>query len=218
MGAEVFAGGVGGTVVHFTGSAWETLANPLTDPVASIWGSALDDLYFGGDLGTLVHWNGTALTQVTTGATGRIKRIWGSSSNDVYILSALEVIHYDGANWTPLPRPSQQPTGPFLDLHGVDANTVFLAVGENWGTLGPGVYQWNNPGWTERATFTPGTSLTGIWAAGVDEIYVGTFANLYLVDALGPMFLDSPSVGNVTAVAGAGAALYFVGTGIAVRR
>jgi len=218
MGTQVFAAGRNGTVVRYDGNAWEALTSPLAETLSTAWGSDVEDVYIGGALGKLLHWNGSDLSEVATGATAQIERVWGTSASDVYIQTRAEIMHFDGASWTMLPRPTQQPTGPFLDLHGLDASTVFVAVGESFGTLGPGVYEWNNTGWTERATFVPGTTLSGLWAAGVDEIYVGTFANLYQVDAVGATFVESPTVGNVTAVAGSGSTLFFVGTGIAVRR
>ncbi|WP_146645043.1 hypothetical protein [Labilithrix luteola] len=77
------------------------------DVLASVWGSAPNDVWAVGSGGTILHWDGTTWTRTPSGVKNTFFRVWGSGPNDVWAVSSTDVIlHGTGfqngtASWKP---------------------------------------------------------------------------------------------------------------------
>lgn len=123
---DVYAGGAGGVVLHFDGSAWSQLGQPLHDvwgqlELHALWGSSPDDLYAAAietirslgqgedDWGStitvsrLFHYDGKAWNSHGRGNETLLpfKPVWIKSPTDVYAVAGnATLVHFDGTEWS----------------------------------------------------------------------------------------------------------------------
>lgn len=104
------------TLLHFDGSAWETVTAPTLTPsnvhaFFKVWGSGAADVYVVGDVGVVVHWDGSVWEELLVGAEDDLVAVWGTGPNDVTAVGGRSngvVAHWNGTEWrssflTPLP-------------------------------------------------------------------------------------------------------------------
>ncbi|CAN5693090.1 hypothetical protein BH11MYX1_BH11MYX1_15380 [soil metagenome] len=94
--SDLFAVG-NGSIVHFDGASWTTMASGANVPLSDVWGSGPGDVWAVGYDGTILHYDGNAwnAAQVTTSAF--LRGVWGSGPHDVWAVGDGGVIvHFDG--------------------------------------------------------------------------------------------------------------------------
>lgn len=158
---NVFAVGYNGAAIRFTGGAsWSTLNSRTTQHLAAIWGTAANDIWAVGDAGTIDHWTGTQWSETTVG-TESLLAVSGSGPNDVYAVGANgTILRYRNNAWTP------QPSFTAATLEAVWS----LGTGD-FITTGLGeIYRFNNG--TIDTIIPSAGSLVGMWASGLDNIYL----------------------------------------------
>ena len=66
---DIFAVGVSGTIRHYNGTAWASMASGTSQYLAGVWGSAANNVFAVGDGGTILKYNGTAWGAQNSGVT-----------------------------------------------------------------------------------------------------------------------------------------------------
>jgi len=104
---DVFAGGWGGTIIHYDGARWSEMDNEIVDgtTVNSIWGTSGNNVFAvaQGSAGPLIlHYDGHDWSTIfeIDGGHG-FNDIWGSSESDIYAArSTGSIYHYNGGTWS----------------------------------------------------------------------------------------------------------------------
>jgi hypothetical protein len=161
-GSDIFAVGTNGTILHYDGTSWSSMASPTTYRLSGVWGSSGSDVFASGSYGIIIHYNGTSWSSMASPTSLFLFDIWGSSGSDVFAVGEQGIIfHYNGANWSPMDSPTIQ---WLARLWGSSGSDVF-AVGRE-GTI----IHYNGSDWIPM---TSGTSkfLTGIWDNSGSDIF-----------------------------------------------
>jgi hypothetical protein len=78
-GSDVFAVGGGGTILHYNGFIWSSMASGTTNGLRDVWGSSESDVFAVGEGGTILHYGGEGCP---------VKTVLGKSNPDLYKLRA----------------------------------------------------------------------------------------------------------------------------------
>ncbi len=82
--SDVWAVGIGGTILRWNGSAWAGVSSGTTQDLYGVWGSGPSDVWAVGWDSTIVRWNGRAWAGVSSGTTEYLLGVWGSGPSDVW--------------------------------------------------------------------------------------------------------------------------------------
>jgi hypothetical protein len=164
-GTDVFAVGLGGTILHYGGSAWSAMSSGTTNPLYGVWGVSGTDVFAVGATGTILHYDGSAWSAMTNGTTESLYGVWGVSGTDVFAVGWDGTIqHYDGSAWSAM---SSGTSGDLSSVWGTSGTDVF-AVGSSGAIL-----HYDGSAWS---TMSSGTSedLSSVWGtSGTDVFAVG---------------------------------------------
>ncbi len=118
-------------VLHWNGTAWDTLHNPYVDNWRDVWGDGTN-VWAVGPQGVLARWNGSDFEQIPTNLVypegAELSGVWGRTPNDVWFVGgAGAILHWDGRK---LGRESVALVDPRLFFFGVwGAGNVLWVVG-----------------------------------------------------------------------------------------
>lgn len=171
-GADIFAVGFGGTVLHYDGGTWNSMANP-GGQYQAVWGTSSDDIFAVGDGGVIAHYDGASWSSMTSPVTDALLSVWGAAPNDVFATGENGVIlHDDGTGWFAMTSPT---TNALTGVWGTSGSDVF-AVGDA-GT----VVHYDGTSWTDTTVTTQ--LLQGVWGTAPNDVFVVDFAhNAYRYD------------------------------------
>ncbi len=165
--SDVWAGGDSGTLLHWNGSAWSSVTNPLsgmTRALRGIWASGGSDVWAVGDLGNTLHWNGSAWSSVTNPLSGatNLRSAWGSGASDVWATGASgAILRWNGSAWSSV---ASGTTSHLMGVWGSGGSDVW-AVGYS-GTI----LHWNGSAWSSVASGTPHV-LFGVWGRAASDVW-----------------------------------------------
>jgi hypothetical protein len=173
---DVWAVGDAGTIVHFDGHAWRSVASGVTEDLTSVYGTGIDDVWVSGDAGSVLHWDGTAWKVASNSPDTIFLGVWASAANDVWAvgvdLAALPALggsalvhHWNGTVWADSDVPGSD---TLWKVWGSGPNDVWLV-----GTSDKGVgliYRGDGTNF-DPLVFT-GASVHGIWGSGPDDVWV----------------------------------------------
>lgn len=155
---DAWAVGAGGTVVHYDGNAWTTVATGDTATLYGVWASGPKDVWAVGAGGRILHYDGTTWAQVPSGVTADLNAIAGRAGDIWAVGDAPDsggpgiVLRYDGNKWSQVSIPV---------AYGGSLFAVWLPAGS------PNVYLSGEAGLLLR--------FTTAWA----RVLTGTTRNLY---------------------------------------
>jgi hypothetical protein len=155
---DVFMVGANGTVLHFDGTATETISSPTTVTLRAVWGSGSDDVYVAGDGGALLHYNGQDLADAGAEQTLALNALYGASSSEIYAAGGSGLLlRFDGSHWNKIETSTPQN----LYAAWLDANTHEVWITGGGGTV---LRLEGNTVYPE----IPGTdaALVGLWGTG----------------------------------------------------
>ena len=101
--SDGYAVGIGGSIAHYDGSAWNTMNSPTGESLDDVWGFSADDVYAVANDGSVLHYSGSAWSVVSKPAVW-LSAIWGTSSTDLYA-GGEGIFHYDGSTWSNMGAP-----------------------------------------------------------------------------------------------------------------
>lgn len=171
--SEVFAAGLFGTVMRYTGGAWVADESPTEEMLWDVWGSSATDVFAVGDAGTVVHWDGTAWSAMVSGLETEegecgcgpptIWGVWGSGPSNVYAVADSVILHYDGVAWT---AQDTLPV-PLYGVWGTSATDVF-AVGDDGG-----IFHYDGTSWSAMESGLEGSGeyLNTVWGLSPTDVY-----------------------------------------------
>jgi hypothetical protein len=199
---NVWLVGALGTVLHWNGTALESVSSGTKDYFNGVWGSSATDVWAVAYSGTVLHGDGTvggwtdrspkngALPAVTSHLYG----VWGNGPNDVWAVGASgTVVHWNGtaAAWEDR---SPKNDARFTDVYGSLTALLFGVWGSGpdvW-VVGDGgtVLRWDGDRWESLGKTGGLTNVTatlrGVCASGPDDVW-----------AVGYGFTASGAVGYV---------------------
>lgn len=93
--SNVYAVGSGGTLLHFDGSTWQSIATDTRQSLLDIWGSGPQDIYVVGSGGLVLHFDGKTWARVETGTRANLYGVHGRGPGDVFAVGEGGVVlHY----------------------------------------------------------------------------------------------------------------------------
>jgi hypothetical protein len=187
--SNVWSVGNGGTIVHYDGQQWSTVASGTTEDLTSVWGTSSSDVWAAG-YSTILHYAGSSWSVSYTPTpvdNALILAGWSSSPTDAWAMGSAGIpgkaFHYNGSAWAPAATPTVGTsavwgTGPTnVWAVGVPAccvNCVVVTPCSANGTvqdLDSGVRHWDGSAWT---SVDVGSSKYryGIWASSASDIWI----------------------------------------------
>lgn len=168
---DVYAVGLGGTVLHYDGSSWTALDSGIDVQLWGVWGSSSTDLWIvGGDIDqgepVILRYDGSAFTpyaldpvQNSRGAHSLFK-VWGIGGKTFAVGQDGLMIEFDGSQWV------EAGAGPeadrdFVSLWGTSADRM-VAVG---GRANARIATYDGSAWS---TFAP-SGVGGLNAVFMDD-------------------------------------------------
>jgi len=159
---DIFVVGDSGTILHYDGTDWSSMASGTTADLKDIWGSASDDVFAVGAAGTILHYDGSGWSAMASSVSVQLNAVWGASGSDVFAGGADNtMLHYDGSQWAPMSF-----TG-----------SIYTRVDDIWGTDGSNVYVAGSLSYKERLRHYNGSSWSPISSPGT----IPTNSNLYCI-------------------------------------
>jgi hypothetical protein len=166
-GTEAWALG-GGGFLHFDGKAW-SMAQPLTQPLNAISGSAPDHVWAVGETGSIVRFNGR-FEERRAGSVADLNGIFGFSESEVWAVgNSGTVLHRRPTGWERIQLPTQR---NLLAIGGTSANDLWV-VGEAGSSL-----HFDGKSWSNVQTGTM-DDMVSVWASGPSDVWAGTPLRTY---------------------------------------
>lgn len=160
---NVWAVGVGGTILNWNGKAWRPSPDSGTQKTLySVWGSDVNKVWAVGAGGIILNWDGRSTwTPQDSGTTQNLRGIWGRDAKNVWVAGlGGTILKWDGSTWT------TQDSGTMGNLYAVwgsDENNVW-AVGVSGASC-----KWDRNTWTQQKTTS--AALRAVWGTDVDNLW-----------------------------------------------
>ena len=192
-GADVFAVGNSGTILHYDGSTWNSMSGGTTNDLHSVWGAKGTDIFAAGNSGTIMRYNGSTWSLVTSGTTSDLYGIWGTSGKDVFAVgNAGTIVHYDGTVW------ASKTSGTNNNLHAVWGNGTDVFAAGNSGTI----LHYDGSIWSSMSSGTT-NDLHAVWGAtGADLFAAGNSGTILRYNGSTWRSLRSGSTGDLYGIWG----------------
>lgn len=161
-GKDVWAIGSGGTILRWTGNAWNPVTSGTTSDLRGIWGSAPDSIWVVGGNGTILYWNGTIWTKRRSPTTSTIADVWGGAANDVWAIAngdaglILRKIDSNGPEWLIVNSFENFNTS----ISGSSPNDIWV--------VGPSASHWDGKQWTSLGV---GFFANSVQSASLNNAY-----------------------------------------------
>jgi hypothetical protein len=174
---DVWAVGPNGTILHWNGTGWESVTNPLdglTNGPYALWGTGPRNVFAVGNIGgnattgSVLWWNGT--WSRVAGAYPTLGDVWGSAdAADVWAVGTADaagtagtIVHRNAsAAWSSV-------TIGTARLYGVWGS----AASDVWATGASGtILHWDGDAWSPVASGATGT-LLGVWGSSASDVWV----------------------------------------------
>lgn len=161
---DVYAAGQG-VIIHYDGTAWSTLAYPMTGfAINAIWASTGGEVVAVDQDGAVFRRTGDSWLTITPSPQVPLRGIWGAGTTELFVVGVTgAILRYDGTTWMPM---TSNTTSTLSAIWGSSA-TNLVAAG-NAGTI----QRYNGSNWQAA----PGTPITGVTFRGVWTISSQIFA------------------------------------------
>lgn len=171
--ADIWAVGVGGTIMHFDGHSWSTSLGTASRRWRAVWGAGPTDVWIAGEGGALAHFDGTTWRDAASPTTKNLLGLAGSAANDVYAVGAEGIYHFDGRSWA----------HPVASQFGFVAAQC-LGARDCWAVGNSTAEHWDGTKWTAVGIDDPGVipTVTGIFGVAADDWWATSsdnFGTLY---------------------------------------
>lgn len=164
---DVWATGLGGTLLRFNGTAWRAVNAGTDSDLSTVWGTAANNVYIGGDDGYLRRWNGALLARpLGAPSTLDILDIHGSGPQNVWIAGQwgdFDYYRFDGLTFRGFDDPNFFSPETVLAL---SATQVYSFGFSDTRAM------WNGSQWSSL-TSGPETSYDS-WASGPSDLWVAS--------------------------------------------
>ena len=161
----------GGTIIHYDGNTWNSIAAGPARYLSGVWGSSSSDIFVVGNGGTVLHYDGSLWT-CNPGYRGSFTAIWGANASQVWAFDFYGyVLHYNGASWPT--TVSQTGVLALYDAWGNTSNDIFAVGGYDVGI----VHHFNGYTWSamDISMASPFVQFYAVWGrSGSDVFAVGS--------------------------------------------
>ena len=191
---DVFAVGGNGLIRHYDGSAWSTMASPVSVSLEAVWGRTSSDVFAVGGGGTILHYNGIQWQKMSSPTHDDLYCVWGFSQSGGLVYAGGRdgnILLYSGGQWTFMDTPVSDGIWRYSIIYAIwgASPTELYAVG--WGSDNSSAFDifLSNSGgnsWTDETATYPGASHLlpeSVWggASGnnVYDVYIGGGEGVY---------------------------------------
>jgi hypothetical protein len=168
--SNVFAVGVGGTILHYDGTSWSSMDSGTTNNLNSVWGSSGNNVFAVGASGTILYYDGASWSSMDSGTTSNLNGVWGKPGFGVLAVgdSQNTILQYIGDMWTSTTLPDYCSSQELFAVWGIAENDVF-AVG-NYRSF----FHYNGSYW--NCTQLYGGDMYAIWGSSASDVFaVGAY-------------------------------------------
>ena len=160
----------GDKTVHFNGTAWAAVANPVSataTTLSSVVATATNQVWAGGSSGTLLRYDGATWTAVTSGTGLTIAFLKAFSPTAVFAGGDFGVFGWNGTSWAP--------TSETTAIAGLwpESSTAFWVVQSGIAKRWNGATSQNMTPWVNSTGLTvwgvSGASATEVWLMGTQS-------------------------------------------------
>ncbi|MFA6604124.1 MAG: prepilin-type N-terminal cleavage/methylation domain-containing protein [Patescibacteria group bacterium] len=143
--ADVWSVGRSGTIIHYNGTEWTSVASPTNRSLNEIDTVTASAAYAVGNSGELLSYDGAVWTEFTPSPTANdLNSVSMLSATDGFAVGAAGVIlHWDGTTWSL----ASSPTGQNINGVFIYSPTLGFAVGD-----GGVILKWDGASWTTDTT------------------------------------------------------------------
>ena len=140
---DAWAVGHAGTIMHWNGSLWRSVASPTTASLVAIGMVSATDGWVVGEQGVILHWDGFAWNRVESPTTQYLTSVDMVSAVDGWAVGVSGVImHWDGGAWSLVTGPTEE---------GLESVSMASAT-DGWAVGGYGtMLHWDGVRWTESS-------------------------------------------------------------------
>ncbi len=167
-------GAVSTELLHWDGHAWNPSSIAATSPawlyVYALWGTSASNMWATGtgpksQSGRIAHFDGTTWkTMFDQDGNYEFLGAWGASDSDVWFAGGNgSLVHWDGANMTPMPLSTQD---SLFAVRGSSATDVWLAGNTNEDLT---VRHWNGSAWS--VAYTGSGFITSLYVASPSDVW-----------------------------------------------
>ncbi|MBL0938728.1 MAG: Ig-like domain-containing protein [Gemmatimonadaceae bacterium] len=157
-----------GSVMRYTGSAWETLN--LAPDLIDVWTTATNNAWAVGEFGAVYRWNGGSWSRQTTPTTASLNTVWAPSASEAFAGGDNgTMLRWNGSSWSSM---SFAGSGHVYSLWGTSGSNVYAT------TSAGQVVRYNGSSWSVVYTSTQplwsvhGASASDVFASGENGIAV----------------------------------------------
>ena len=161
---DVWVVGSFGTVLHWDGATWTSVATGSTAHLESVWCAARDQVWIVGEIGTILHWDGTTW-DVRSVTDVDLHAVRGISADDIWAVGdAGTTFRWSGDGWGERIPPTVSD-----DFYGVWP----VSHDEAWATgcCSP-ILHWDGSSWQRVPVGMMGATGRGAWASGPSDVWV----------------------------------------------
>ncbi len=166
---DAWAVGDGGRVLRFDGTQWSSVFGATTETLASVSGTANDDVWaVGRDV--IMHRDRDGWTAMTPldGSNGGLRTVHAVTRNEVYVTAEASLLRGDGTTWTEIGEPGVSYTGVWA-ASSTDVWALTTEAGAN------AVRHYDGSAWTIVPSM--GQVLAAIWGTAADDVWLSTLDN-----------------------------------------
>src|SRR5579883_356693 len=203
--SDVFAVGLGGTLLNYNGSAWNAIsfgsASTNYRAVSGLVNGSAATVFAVGDNGTVARDSAGTWSSVNSGTTSNLYGVWTSAPGQTFAVGAgATIIRSWFGGWFGLPAPGGIGNVDLRGVWGADGSHIWI-VGDN-GTI---LFSNNGIFWNTQASPTT-ASLTAVWGTSATNVFaVGAQGTILHFDGTTWTALASGSTANLSGVGGASA-------------
>jgi len=168
--SDVFAVGLSGSIRHYDGVTWSSMASGTLSKLNRVWGSASNNVFCAGEAGNILHYDGLTWNSMVSGTSETLNGIWGTAPTNVYTVGTNgTILRFDGLTW----NPETVPVGEtFNSIWGTAPDNIFIVGNRGTNSV---IYHYDGIGWSKMVTPSVanhpfydiwGTSETNIYAVG----------------------------------------------------
>ncbi len=173
---DAWAVGTVGTIMHWDGSFWQSVASPTTASLTAVSMVSAFDGWAVGAQGVILHWNGVAWRQVDSPTTEYLTSVDMVSATDGWAVGGQGVIlHWDGVAWNCVESPTTQ------YLTSVD----MVSAVDGWAVGVSGVIMhWDGVAWSLVTSPTEAILWSVSMASATDGWAVGGYGTILHWDGI----------------------------------
>lgn len=166
-GADAFAAGDFGTILHFKDGKWSTMTSGTSEHLRGLGGTSGADVLAVGENGVVLHYNGADWSDASPGIPVAFNEAWMDAPNSAFVVGEGGTVErLENGVWSLLSLGSV--TENLLSVWGSSANNVYVVGNQST------AFKWTGTQF-KIVVIAPGGSYNfhGVYGTGPDDVFIG---------------------------------------------